>query len=62
VFITTSYLTTEAEDHVRRISKRIVLLDGKTLARLMYEHGVGVRTRRTLDVKRVDEAYSEGDV
>ena len=28
----------------------------------MYEYGVGVRTRRTLDVKRVDEAYFEGDV
>ena len=43
-------------------SERIVLIDGKTLARLMYEYGVGVRTRRTLDVKRVDEAYFEGDV
>lgn len=62
VFITTSYFTAEAEDYVRRISKRIVLVDGKTLARYMYEHGVGVRTRRTLDVKRVDDAYFEGDV
>jgi restriction system protein len=62
VFITTSHFTSEAEDYVRRISRRIVLLDGKTLARLMYEHGVGVRTKRTLDVKRVDEAYFEGDV
>jgi restriction system protein len=62
VFITTSYFTAEAEDYVRRISKRIVLIDGKTLARHMYEHGVGVRTRRTLDVKRVDEVYFEGDV
>lgn len=62
VFITTSYFTGEAEDYVKRISKRIVLIDGKTLARLMYEHGVGVRTRRSLDVKRVDEPYFEGDV
>jgi len=62
VFITTSYFTGEAEDYVKRISKRIVLIDGKALARLMYEHGVGVRTRRTLDVKRVDEAYFEGDI
>jgi restriction endonuclease Mrr len=38
------------------------LTDGKTLARLMYEHGVGVRTRRTLEVKRVDDSYFEGDV
>ena len=62
VFITTSHFTGEAEDYVKRISKRIVLIDGKTLAPLMYEYGVGVRTRRTLDVKRVDEAYFEGDV
>jgi restriction system protein len=62
VFITTSYFTGEADDYVRRISKRIVLIDGKTLARLMYEYGVGVRTRRSLDVKRVDEAYFEGEV
>ena len=62
VFITTSHFTGDAEDYVKRISKRIVLIDGKTLARLMYEYGVGVRTRRTLDVKRVDEAYFEGDV
>jgi restriction system protein len=62
VFITTSHFTSEADDYVKRISKRIVLIDGKTLARLMYEYGVGVRTRRSLDVKRVDEAYFEGDV
>jgi restriction system protein len=62
VFITTSYFTAEAEDYVRRISRRIVLIDGKTLARYMYEHGVGVRTKRTLDVKRLDDAYFEGDV
>lgn len=62
VFITTSHFSSEAEDYVKRISKRIVLIDGKTLARLMYEYGVGVRTRRTLDVKRVDEAYFEGDI
>ena len=55
MFITTSHFSGEAEDYVKRISKRIVLIDGKTLARLMYEYGVGVRTRRTLDVKRVDE-------
>jgi len=39
-----------------------VLIDGKTLARYMYEHGVGVRTKRALDLKRVDEAYFEGDL
>ena len=36
------------------------LADGST--RSTYGYGVGVRTRRSLDVKRVDEAYVEGDV
>ncbi len=62
VFITTSYFTADAEDYVRRISRRIVLIDGRTLARHMYENGVGVRTKRTLEVKRLDEAYFEGDL
>jgi restriction system protein len=61
VFITTSYFTADAEDYVRRISRRIVLIDGKNLARLMYDHGIGVRTTRTLDVRRLDESYYEGE-
>jgi Restriction endonuclease len=62
VFITTSYFTADAEDYVRRISRRIRLVDGRMLARLMYDHGIGVRSHRTLEVKRLDEASFEGDV
>ena len=61
MFITTSYFTPDAKDYVNRISRRIVLVDGATLARLMYEYGIGVRSRRSLDVKHVDEAYFEGE-
>jgi len=46
---------------VRRISRRIVLIDGKALAKLMYDYGIGVRSGRSLVVKRVDDAYFEGD-
>ena len=62
VFMTTSYFTADAEDYVRRISRRIVLVDGRMLARLMYDYGIAVRSHRSLDVKRLDEAYFEGDV
>ena len=48
VFLTTSYFTAEAEEYVRRISRRIVLVDGRTLARLMYDYGIGVRPGRSL--------------
>ncbi len=62
VFLTTSFFTGEAEEYVRRISRRIVLIDGRTLTRLMYDYGIGVRLGRSLAVKRVDEAYFEGEI
>ena len=62
VFLTTSYFTSEAEEYVRRITRRIVLVDGRTLTRLMYDHGIGVRAGRSLVVKRVDEGYFEGEI
>jgi restriction system protein len=60
VFITTSSSLRNRRSFAVSAADRA--LDGKTLARLMYEHSVGVRTKRTLDIKRVDEAYFEGDV
>jgi len=61
VFFTTSFFTSEAEDYVRRISRRIVLIDGRALTKLMYDHGIGLRLARTLPVKQVDDAYFDGD-
>ena len=43
-----------AREFVQRIAKRIVLVDGKELARLMIRHGVGVRTRTTYELKKID--------
>jgi restriction system protein len=57
VFITTSGFSREAHDYVRRIEKKIVLVDGDMLAALMFEHGVGVRTKRTFQVKEVDDDF-----
>jgi restriction system protein len=42
---------------VQRIAKRIVLVDGAELARLMIQHDVGVRTRTVYNLKKVDEDY-----
>ena len=57
VFVTTSGFTRAARDYVERSPKRIVLIDGEELARLMFKHGVGVRTRVRHEIKRVDEDY-----
>ena len=62
VFFTTSRFTEDAREYVGRISRRIVLIDGPTLARLMYDHGIAVRDGKKYIVRRVDEAYFEGEV
>jgi restriction system protein len=57
IFVTTSSFSQGAREFVERIAKRIVLVDGAELARLMVEHKVGVRTRTTYELKKVDEDY-----
>ncbi|MCZ6477160.1 MAG: restriction endonuclease [Gemmatimonadetes bacterium] len=57
IFIRTSSFSREAEDYTSRIDKRIVLIDGERLARLMYDHGVGVTLVETFLVRRLDLDY-----
>lgn len=57
VFVTTAEFTRAAKHYVARSPKRIVLIDGEELARLMVRHGVGVRTRVRHEIKRIDEDY-----
>ena len=61
VFVTTAGFTRAARDYVKRSPKRIVLIDGEELARLMVHHNIGVRTRVVLEIKRIDEDYFEQD-
>jgi len=51
VLITTSSFSQEAENYVKRIEKKIVLIDGKTLARLMIDFDVGVSEIVTYRIK-----------
>ncbi len=57
VFVTTSSFSPQARDFVKHLPQRIVLIDGHALTELLVEHGVGVRTFRTIDVKRLDEDF-----
>jgi restriction system protein len=57
VFVTTSFFPTTALDFITRVSKRVVLIDGPELARLMIRHGVGARTKAAYEIKRIDEDY-----
>jgi restriction system protein len=57
VFITTSKFTVDAEDYVKRIEKKIVLIDGERLTQLMIDNGVGVAEESRYVVNRLDEDY-----
>jgi restriction system protein len=57
VFITTGSFSREAEEYAGMIETKIVLIDGRTLGRLMIDHGLGVTTTATYDVKRIDSDY-----
>jgi restriction system protein len=57
VFITTSKFSADAVEFVSLIEKRIVLIDGETLTNLMVEYGLGVATKRTVEIKAIDTDY-----
>lgn len=61
VFIPTPQFSSEACEYVKRIEKKIVLIDGKTLAQLMIEHNVGVSTVATYELKRIEQDYFSED-
>jgi Restriction endonuclease len=57
VLITTSSFTADAQSYVKQIEKKIVLLDGPTLASLMIQHNVGVGVEAAYQVKKLDSDY-----
>lgn len=57
VFVTTSTFSPQARDFVKHLSQRVILIDGRQLADLMIEHGVGVRVSRAIEFKRLDEDF-----
>lgn len=61
VFVTTARFTRGACDFIEKNPQRIVLIDGKELARLMVQNDVGVRRKATYEIKRIDEDYFDSD-
>jgi restriction system protein len=59
VFVTTSSFSRGAVEYAQRVPQRIILVDGAELTRLMMQYGVGVRTERTVELKRIDLDYFE---
>lgn len=59
LFVTTSTFSPSAKETAEFLSKRIVLVDGTQLAKLMIRFNVGCRIEETLYVKKIDEEFFE---
>jgi len=57
LFVTASTYTPSARETAAALSKRIVLIDGEELTRLMIRHNVGCRVVESLQIKEMDEEF-----
>lgn len=57
VFITTSDFTKDAQEYVKNISNKVVLINGFSLARLMIENNIAVSISAVYQVKKIDTDY-----
>jgi restriction system protein len=61
VFITASKFSDDAKNYVETIDPKVILIDGRMLAELMIDYGLGTTTTATFDVKRIDSDYFTED-
>lgn len=59
LFVTTSSFSKSAIETAERLGKRIVLIDGTSLASLMIRFNVGCRIEEVIEIKRIDEEFFE---
>lgn len=59
IFITTSSFTKEALEYAANIENKIILVDGKTLVKYMYDYNIGVSPSCTYQIKKLDSDYFE---
>jgi restriction system protein len=59
IFVTTSAFSSSALDTAVQFDRRMVLIDGKQLARLMVRYNIGCRDEEVLHLKKIDESFFE---
>ena len=57
LFVTTSSFSAAAKETADLLSKRIVLVDGPILTRLMIRFDIGCRVEETIQIKKLDEEF-----
>jgi restriction system protein len=61
IFITTSNFTHEAQNYVKNIESKIILIDADLLADFMIDHNIGVSPVASYELKRIDMDYFTED-
>lgn len=61
IIFTASTFSPDAREFAANVSPRVILVDGERLAELMIDHNVGVTSRESYEVKRVDRDYFGDD-
>jgi len=57
IIFTASAFSADAREYAASVSPRVILVDGDRLAALMIDFGVGVSSRETYSIRRVDSDY-----
>ena len=57
VFVTTAQFSEHARQYASSLDSRLVLVDGRELAKLMVDHGLGVVAEGVYELKRIDTDY-----
>ncbi len=57
VFITTGKFSDDARKYVETIDPKVILIDGRQLAEMMIEQGLGTTTTATYYIRRIDSDY-----
>ncbi len=57
LFVTTSSFSGAAKETAELLSKRIVLIDGHFLTRLMIRYDIGCRVEEMIQIKKIDEDF-----
>ena len=60
IFFTTSAFSSSASQTAKDLGRRIVVIDGNQLTKLMIRYGIGCRLEETVHLKKVDEEFFEG--
>ena len=57
VFITTGRFSDDAVKYVESIDPKVILIDGRMLAELMFDYGLGTTSTAKYEIRRVDSDY-----